>query len=324
MQRSRINYEQTNTLRNYEKLSYFNFNVIYKAYTNAEYGEIIVLYDSGSVLGITNMSYNADKTLINIECYNQETIDYIKANYSAYINDLIIKSDMHLFIPQYYEFQATDMHKFGKTNDLDFINAIRRRETTIRLNNIRDAKDNEEDEMFKKRKKEIEKDKKWISKTDVSLHDLLKYNDLNSEQQENLKTEIQATIGKIGIAAMFVWICLDLFSIKMKGGDPSNLSEKNIKKELLTFNKNDLKTIAEVIKPMVDPKDLKQEIKKLPKDKQDAVEEGIKNYFPGFNLQEDETVFGNLFGKEGGKRRRTNKNRRTNKRRNNKKKSNRR
>jgi hypothetical protein len=125
------------------------------------------------------------------------------------------------------------------------------------------------------------------------------------------------------LAILIIAILLKLsMSNTQKGGEPSTNGPTNAALDGMT--KEELEGLLKEIIPEVKKEDLKKEIENLNESEKKAVEKQIDKYFPGFNLQKDETVFGNLFGNEGGKRRRTNKNRRTNKRRNNKKKSNRR
>ena len=122
------------------------------------------------------------------------------------------------------------------------------------------------------------------------------------------------------IVAILVAMVATIYSMSPshKGGGPE---DSNM---LSTLSKEEHEALLTEIEPKVDKNDLKAEISKLPESEQKAVKEKASEYFSEFNLEEGETVFGNLFGKEGGKRKRTNKKRKSNKRKNNKKKSNRR
>ena len=149
---------------------------------------------------------------------------------------------------------------------------------------------------------------------------------LRKYKMENPQTPVQSLtaqqiIEKFGpLATVVVALLLTLYSMSnQKGGGVDSNPQSDLSKE-------ELEELLKKLQPEVNKNDLNTEISNLDTSDKEAVKKEIKEYFPGFNLEEGETVFGSLTSlfSKGGKRRRTNKKRRTNKRRNNKKKSNRR
>lgn len=149
---------------------------------------------------------------------------------------------------------------------------------------------------------------------------------LREYKKNNPQTPVQSLtaqqiIEKFGpLATVVVALLLTLYSMSnQKGGGVDSNPQSDLSKE-------ELEELLKKLQPEVNKNDLNTEISNLDTSDKEAVKKEIKEYFPGFNLEEGETVFGSLTSlfSKGGKRRRTNKKRRTNKRRNNKKKSNRR
>lgn len=154
----------------------------------------------------------------------------------------------------------------------------------------------------------------------------------NQIKPEQSQTTIQKTTASdliqkygshaaVAVAILAALATLYSMSSSQNGGGPE---DSNPQSELSDLSEEELKDLLKEIKPGVNIKALKAEISNLPESEQKAVKEKASEYFSEFNLEEGETVFGNLFRTNGGKRKRTNKKRKSNKRKNNKKKSNRR
>jgi hypothetical protein len=301
-----------------------NIEVVVKAYESKKPDEIIVIrLDNVYKYGIINMTYSNVDNKITFECYTQKQIDSIKNNKIDYTTIEPITFT--------YPYETSVEIDFGKIKDGDFIGEIERQKAANLAYEKRKEKERKIDK-FQHARYESDRardDEELLKKNyNVSLLNLLNFHNLNRVDRDTLIE----SVGKTVLAALFVAIFATMFSNKMKGGEltnPSNLSEKNLEQLISNLSSDQLIEIARFIEPKVDKTEVKNEISKISdKEVQTNIKTNINNYFPGFGLEEGETVFGQMFDdekeKEGGKRRRTNKKRRTNKRRNNKKKSNRR
>ena len=313
-------YIETQSMRSQQltdaQLCRHNIEVVSVAYESKMPEEVIVIELENFKYGVKNMTYSQADNTITIEYYTQDEIDEIKQKKQRITPRTIT-----------FPYETSVEINFGKIIDSEFngiINTIEKNNANYinrKLSEYKRGK-NEQNTLNARRRPVITKN------PGVSFLDLPNFANLNTEQQD----EVMKSLGKTTLAALFVALLATMYS-KMKGGgltdeqinqlNTSNLSEKELEQILSSLNlsREELVKIAKVIERKVDKTEVKTEIDKLPENVQTEIKTNIDKDFPGFNLEEGETIFGSLFG---GKRRRTNKKRRTNKRRNNKNKSNRR